>query len=247
MKQKNATLDEVQNLLREFAIDMHHLSEAQLVTDRQFKETDKKFLVTDRQFKETDKKFLETDRQFKETDKKFLETDRQFKKTDKMFQELDLFLIEVGKRIDEQGKQIGGVHKSFGNFTEDLLFNSLHLQMQNKFNLEFFDTNVCRSLKGEEFEADALAFSNGTSNRLFVIEVKTRFNKTVLKQITKKLSDVNKFCPEHKTKKKYGVIAVPHLKQSEVQEILKAGFYPATLKSDMLVIEYPPDFKPKVY
>ncbi|MBM2813297.1 MAG: hypothetical protein HW421_59 [Ignavibacteria bacterium] len=219
MKQKSATSAEVWEMLKQFSIDMQQLREAQ----------------------------LETNRQFKETDRQFKETDRQFKETDKKFRELDIFLEKVGRRIDEQGTQIGGVHKSFGNFTEDLLFNSLQLQLQLQFDIEFFDTNVSRSIKGADFEADALAFSNGNSNQLFVIEVKTRFNKTLIKQLTKKLEEVNRFCPEHQSKKKYGVIAVPHLKPGQLQEILKAGYYPATLRGDMLVIEYPQGFKPRVY
>ena len=119
--------------------------------------------------------------------------------------------------------------------------------MRNKFKTPFFDTNLYRMLEKDGIEIDALAFSNGKTNKCYVIEVKSRYSKKVLSQLDNIITKMDIFYPEHRTKKKYGLIAVPHLKPSQLQEILSNGFYPATMKGDMLEIEAPINFKPKEF
>lgn len=219
-------------------------------------------------FKETDAKIKELAEENKKTQKLQQETQRlqqetqlAQQKTELLQQETKLGFLETQKKLDELaeerkktdkqikdiGKQIGDVNNKFGQFTEDILFNSLSLQMKKQFGTEYFDVHLDREIDGRGIEIDAVASSNGSRNEAYIIEVKSSFKKEVFEQLKKHLNQIGEFYPEFRNKKKYGVIAIPHLKKSQKEEILKNGFYPATMKGDILEIDYPNNFNAKEF
>jgi hypothetical protein len=152
------------------------------------------------------------------------------------------------KQIKELGIQIGGLHNNFGKFTEDLFYNSLEKIMFEKFGIQSFDPNRNRNLIGiGTIEIDAIGIVNGSINSVFLTEIKSRFSSKAIDQLKEIMNRFDTFYPEYKDKKKFGVIAIPQLSESQAKEILKAGFYPATLKNDMVVIDTPKNFKAKAY
>ncbi len=209
-----------------------------------FKETDAKFKETDAKFKETDARM---DKRFKETDAKIERISKQIAEQRLEFAEQRLEFAEHSKAIFEQGKQIGGLNRSLGKFTEDLFFNSLSNLMKTKFGVQFFTANNSRELNNSSIEIDAMGIVNGNINSVFLTEIKSRYSKDAIKQLSEIINKFDTFFPELSDKKKFGIIAVPHLKDVQTKEILKAGFYPATLKNDMVVIETPNNFKAKAF
>ncbi|MCX6145985.1 MAG: hypothetical protein NTW25_01855 [Candidatus Kapabacteria bacterium] len=171
-----------------------------------------------------------------------------FQKTDERLNKLALESEKTEKQIKELGNQIGGLHNNFGKFTEDLFYNSLEKIMFEKFGIQSFDPNRNRNLIGKgTIEIDAIGIVNGNINSVFLTEIKSRFSSKAIVQLKEIMDRFDTFYPEYKDKKKFGVIAIPQLNESQAKEILKAGFYPATLKNDMVVIDTPKNFKPKVF
>ncbi|MCX6146776.1 MAG: DUF3782 domain-containing protein [Candidatus Kapabacteria bacterium] len=163
-------------------------------------------------------------------------------------QKTEMQIKEVSKQIEEHGRQIGGLHNNFGKFTEDLFYNSLEKIMFEKFGIQSFDPNRNRNLIGRgTIEIDAIGIVNGSINSVFLTEIKSRFSSKAIDQLKEIMNRFDTFYPEYRDKKKFGVIAIPQLSESQTKEILKAGFYPATLKNDLVVIETPKNFKPKAY
>ena len=120
--------------------------------------------------------------------------------------------------------------------------------MFEKFGIQSFDPIRNRNLIGiGTIEIDAIGIVNGNINSVFLTEIKSRFSSKAIVQLKEIMDRFDTFYPEYKDKKKFGVIAIPQLNESQAKEILKAGFYPATLKNDMVVIDTPKNFKPKAY
>jgi len=196
---------------------------AQIKTDEQLKETDK-------QLKETDKQLKETDKQIKETDKQL---SNQIKKTD--------------KQISELGKQIGGLGRKFGSFTEGLALPSMQKILQEKFNMEVISPSVRFHKDGRDIEIDVLAYANGTTNEIYVVEVKSHLREEGIIQLQKIMDNFRSLFPEHNSKKLYGILAAVDMTTDLKEKILSLGFYTARIKEDIFSLDVPSGFKAKAY
>jgi hypothetical protein len=181
-------------------------------------------------FKETDQRFQETAQRFKETDKRL---DQRFKKTDRYIKEL--------------GKQIGGLGKKFGGFTEGLVYPSMRKILMEQFKMNHVTQRVLVRKNGDELELDALAYTDGDINRVFIVEVKSRFRDEDLKDIFRDLKKFPKFFPEHKDKKLYGIIVAVDISEQLRKKVLKAGLYLALIRDDTFCLDIPEGFKAKCY
>ncbi|MCX6146892.1 MAG: DUF3782 domain-containing protein [Candidatus Kapabacteria bacterium] len=170
-----------------------------------------------------------------------------FQEDRKQFQEIKEAQLKTDKQIKELGIQIGGLGNRFGQFTEDLFYNSLSKIMKEKFGVQFFEPNRSREKGDASIEIDAMGIVNGSINAVYLTEIKSKYNKKAIEQLTVIIKKFDSFYPELSDKKKFGIIAVPHLNENQANEILKAGFYPATLKNDLVVIDTPKNFKPKEF
>lgn len=182
--------------------------------------------------------FLETRDQFAETRAQFAETraliDKNAKESDKRFKEL--------------GKQIGGVHNTIGKLTESLFFRSLKKLLMEKFHVQMFEPNAYRESENKTWiEIDALAVVNGDINSVYITEIKTKFSQDALKQLEENLLKFNNFYPEFKYRKKFGILAVPHLTDAQKNEILNHGFYPVIINENIAKIDAPEEFIGKEY
>ncbi|MBF0349526.1 MAG: DUF3782 domain-containing protein [SAR324 cluster bacterium] len=194
------------------------------MTDEELKELVASLAIaqqeTDRQLKE---KFGETDRQLKE---KFGETDRQLK---------------------ELSKNIGGLSNKFGTFTEAMAFPSMSRIMEEQFGMDTFTTRLKRKKAGEHAEVDAIAYTNGKVNELYVIEVKSALDKREVKQVIKTLKRFREFFPEFAEKTIKGVVAYVDAQESAKDAVLKAGLFLAAIHDGLFSMETPADFKPQLF
>ncbi|MCX6147842.1 MAG: hypothetical protein NTW25_11445 [Candidatus Kapabacteria bacterium] len=177
----------------------------------------------------------------------FQEDRKQFQEIKEAQAKTDAQLAETNRYIKELGIQIGGVHSSFGKFTEELFMSSLELMMKSNFGIQSFDSNPSRKLDSDSIEIDAMGIINGSVNKVYIAEIKSNYSKKALKQLNKILDKFNSFYPELSDKKKFGIIAVPFLKDEQIKEISNAGFYPAVFKNDMLVLQTSKNFKAKAF
>ncbi|MBF0237876.1 MAG: DUF3782 domain-containing protein [SAR324 cluster bacterium] len=165
----------------------------------------------------------ETDRQLKE---KFGETDHQLK---------------------ELSKNIGGLSNKFGTFTEAMAFPSMSRIMEEQFGMDTFTTRLKRKKAGEHAEVDAIAYTNGKVNELYVIEVKSALDKREVKQVIKTLKRFREFFPEFAEKTIKGVVAYVDAQESAKDAVLKAGLFLAAIHDGLFSMETPADFKPQLF
>ncbi|MFY7997606.1 MAG: DUF3782 domain-containing protein [Candidatus Kapaibacteriota bacterium] len=175
------------------------------------------------------------------------EADRRAAEADKRAAEAAKETAEMKRYMKELGKQIGGIHEKFGNFTEGLMLPSLQRIVRKTFGAEALDINVARKIGDRHIEVDALAIANGTRNVCVVIEVKSNLNQQELDKVLKKMRDVQEFFPEHRQKTLYGIVAVVHATQGMEERVYEAGLYLARMTAKTFRLDVPKGFVPKAF
>jgi len=96
-------------------------------------------------------------------------------------------------------------------------------------------------------EIDVLAYANSSVNEVYVVEVKSHVREESIQQLQKIIDNFDRFFPEHKDKKLFGILAAVDLSASLRQRILDLGFYVAKIKDDLFSLDVPEGFKAKAY
>ena len=161
--------------------------------------------------------------------------------------ETDRELKETSRLVKELSKNIGGLNNKFGSFTEALAFPSMSKIMEEHFGMETFTTRLKRKKAGEHAEVDAIAYTNGLRNELYVIEVKSILDQREVQQVLQILKDFRTYFPEFADKTLKGVVAYVDAKESAKQEVLKAGLYLACIHEGLFSLETPENFTPRTF
>ena len=154
---------------------------------------------------------------------------------------------ETDDQIKELGKQIGGLGRKFGSYTEGLALPSMQHILQDKFHMEIISPSVRVKKGGDEMEIDVLAYANSTTNEVYVVEVKSHLKEEGITQLQKIIENFRKFFPEHKDKKLFGILAAVDMSTQLKNRILSLGFYAASIKEDIFSLDVPADFTAKSY
>ena len=184
--------------------------------------------------KETDRQ-LQASRQ--EAERRREETDRQMRESRQ----------EVDRQLKELGKQIGGLGKKFGSFTEGLALPSMERILQDRFGMEVISPSVRVSKGGEHLEIDVLAYANSDINAVYVVEVKSHPREESITQLENLLQKFRTFFPEHNNKKLYGILAAVDWSETLRQKVLQEGLYVARIQDEVFELETPADFQPKLW
>ncbi|MCX6147440.1 MAG: hypothetical protein NTW25_09365, partial [Candidatus Kapabacteria bacterium] len=86
---------------------------------------------------------------FQKTDERLNKLALESEKTEKQLRESK---AETDRYIKELSIQIGGVHRSFGKFTEEIFMSSLEIMMKSNFGIQSFDPNPSRKLDSDSIE-----------------------------------------------------------------------------------------------
>ncbi len=172
------------------------------------------------------------------------ETDRLLTKTIEEDKERTKAL---NKQIKELGKQIGGLGRKFGSFTEGLALPSMEKILQKQFKMEVISPSVRIHKNGEDMEIDVLAYANSTINEVYIVEVKSHVREESIRQLQKIIQNFERFFPEHKDKKVFGILAAVDIPATLRKRILDLGFYAARIKEDIFSLDVPKGFKAKAY
>ena len=160
-----------------------------------------------------------------------------------------LFSGEMGagktSLIKELGKQIGGLGKKFGSFTEGLALPSMETILRERFGMEIISPSVRASKQGQHLEIDVLAYANGDINTAYIVEVKSHAREEVIDQLKTLLEKFRAFFPEHNSKKLYGILAAVDLPFGVRERILKEGLYVARIHDEVFEMDTPSEFQPK--
>ncbi|ALG67242.2 hypothetical protein [Beggiatoa leptomitoformis] len=169
--------------------------------------------------------------------------------TDEELKELVASLAVAQRKTDRQlkelGIQIGGIGNKFGSFTEGMAFPSMEKILRKQFGLETISTNT-KSFKGNrELELDVLGYSNGDSNKVVIVEVKSHLNEKGIEQVLKILQEFPFFFPELAHKKRYGMIATVAASKEIKQKVAEAGLYLGIIHDEQFKLMKPKGFEPK--
>jgi len=175
------------------------------------------------------------EKSIKEIWEMFRETDRRL---DKRFEETD-------RQLKELGKQIGGLGRKFGIFTEGMAFPSMRRILREKFNMEYFSPNVEVHKNGETMEIDLLSYANENIKEVYIVEIKSRLKEEHIQEMLRDLKRFPRFFPEHRDKALYGIIAAVHVSQQMKKRVLDNGLDLAVIRDDTFHLEVPEGFKAK--
>jgi hypothetical protein len=198
----------------------------------------------DRRQQETDRQLRETDRQLRETDRQLKETSQQIKATD---QELKESTQQINRQLKELGKQIGGLGAKFGSFTEGLALPSMETILRQRFGMEIISPSVRASKEGQHLEIDVLAYTNGSINTVYIVEVKSHPREDSITQLKNILQRFRLFFPEHKDKQLYGILAAVDLSPDLREKILQEGLYVARIHDQVFELDIPENFHPQTF
>jgi hypothetical protein len=263
-RETDRQIQETERLLRESKLEAERqfeetkriLRESKLEVDRQFRETDRQIQETEQLFREskleTDRQLreskLEADRQFQELRESKLEIDRQLceskLETDRQLRESKL---DVDRQLKTLRTEIGGIGNKFGSFTEGMALPAIEKILHDEFGLDRFYPNA-KSLKGDRtLEIDVLGYSNGTMNKVVIVEVKSHLRLRDIEQVLQILQAFPEFFPEHADKKLYGMIAAVAMNKEARQQVLEAGLYLGRIHDEQFKLTIPHHFEPRCF
>ena len=239
--------DEIRQILAELTIKQAEITATQKETAQQIKEVSLQQQETERRQQETAKQLKEVSQEIKEVSLQQKNTDQQLKEVSREIKEVSLQQKKTDQQLKELGKQIGGLGAKFGSFTEGLAFPSMQIILKEQLGMEIISPSVRASKEGKDLEIDVLAYSNGTLNTAYIVEVKSHAREESIGQMKDILQRFREFFPEHKDKKLYGILAVVDLGKELHKKILKEGFYVARIHGEVFELDVPQDFRPKTY
>jgi len=191
------------------------IAQAQLKTDVQLAETDKKL-------KELAENITKTDVQLAETDKKLKELIESGKMVDERLNRLTEKMDKTEAKINKLAEMYGGTSNNQGKVAEEFFYNSLkHRPIINGIQFDFVQKNVTRSLGNLEEEYD-LILVNETI--VFLIEVKYRLHKKDIEYyMEKKFPKFLSLFPEYKNHKIYVAFASFCVEEELKEQALQQG------------------------
>ncbi len=155
------------------------------------------------------------------------------------------------KKTDEQlkelGKQIGGLGRKFGSFTEGLALPSMEHILREQFKMEIISPSVRAEKGGQNFEIDVLAYANSSVNEVYIVEVKSHLREEGIFQLQQIMDNFRLLFPEHKDKKVFGILAAIDMSAALKERVLSFGFYAAKVKEDVFSLDVPEGFQAKAY
>ncbi len=150
----------------------------------------------------------------------------------------------TARTVKDLAAQVGGLGNKFGGFTEGLALPSLSKILSERFHAEVIAPRVWARKGGKALEIDVLAYSNGTRQEAYVVEVKSHLDEEALAQIKNTLNLFPKVFPEHRSKELYGILAAVQISESVAKRTIKAGIYVARVSDDIFRLRVPAGFRP---
>jgi len=225
------------------------LRESQKETDRMLKEAVEGYQkeAEERRCKEAEEEARHQEEAEEYRRKKAEEEARRQEEAEKRRKEFDEWKREMDRLVAENNKQIGGLHRSFGELAEHLVapgiakrFNELgyHFDSILPGGRRLLDT------QGRTLTEIDIVLENG--EYIVAVEVKTKPVEQDIEHHVKRLEILRKNRDKHGDKRKIrGAIAGAVFPQEVKKAAIKAGFYVLEQSGDTMKIDIPQGFVPK--
>ena len=242
MKMLDANLKRLFEELAESGLRMERRMEAmnkqiQIIHERQ-NETDRQMT---RVFQEMAERSRRVDEQIERVDRQIERIDRQIERIDLQIEHLGQHIDRVDRQVAELAVQLGGIGNKFGSFTEGLVWSSLRRILFDKFRMDFVAPVPQRRHKedGRNMEADMVGWTNGSDNRVVVVEIKSQLGVRDLDQLDSILLRFGEFFPEHRGKTAEGMIAAVGITEPMEPIVRQRGFHLAKASDDAFELADP--------
>ena len=141
---------------------------------------------------------------------------------------------KLKRRMDELGKQIGGIGNKFGRFTEGMALPSVRKLLFKRFGVEDFMPRRQKRVGEETIELDALGVVNGARNEGYIVEIKSHLRPDALEQMHTILGRFRSLFAEYAHLKLYGIIVAADASAEVLREAREAGFYVITFEDNIM-------------
>jgi len=210
-------------------------------TDRQMKETDRKMQETDRQFKERVEQY---EREKKARDEQY---EREKKARDEQYErEKKARAKQYEREKKETDRIIGELGNRFGELVEHLVVPSIN----EKFNeMGFTFETISQNLVIKDSSKKCLAeidilLENGDT--VIAVEVKSRPLQKDVEKFVEKMGVLRNRADIRRDERKYQGAIAGAVMNNEVRDYAhKTGFYVIEQTGDTVMINIPPNFKPR--
>jgi hypothetical protein len=162
-------------------------------------------------------------------------------KTEATFRRTD----EILRRVT---KQLGGLGKKFGSYTEGLAFDSMEKILRTKLHADNLARRAKPTRGGFSQEFDLIGVRNGPHGEVFAVEIKSELNEEELQKSLKKFREFFTWFPQYRGMKLYGIISAVDVRGALVDRVHHEGLYLATAGDENFKLVKPPrGFKPRVF
>ncbi len=171
-------------------------------------------------------------------------------KTEAALQSLAEEHKKTAEQIKATNKQIGDLGNKFGWFTEGLAIPAMNKILEERFFMEYVSPRAKKKIKHPEkgtiqAEYDMMGYANSTINRVYIVEIKSKYTTAYLEKFILALEKFPLLFPEHQEKELYGILSVVDIKEEEKKEVFDSGFYLALSHNDNFQIVENESFQPK--
>jgi hypothetical protein len=196
-------------------------------------------------FQETDKKMQESK---VEHDRMIAEMRESQKETGRKIQEAAEEIKKTGAQIKDLGRQMGGLHHSFGDLAENLVAPNLPAKFRE---LGYTFTKCSCDVKFKDSTGITLAevdtwLENGDS--VMSVEIKGKLLKRDVDDHLERMKVLQGYAKEHGDKRKLlGAVAGGIMRKDTRDYAVKNGLYVIEQSGDTLKIDMPEGFKTKTW
>jgi hypothetical protein len=190
--------------------------------------------------------FRETDRQMKETDRKFLqmreESDRKFLQMQEESKKLDEKLTE---KIEKVSTSVGRLGSKFGYFIEEMLYPAaVRLFKERGIEVHEVHRNVSAHRNGEGIEVDLLVINDTVA---VAIECKSTLGIDDVNEHLERLDKLKRVLPSNANKQVMGAVTGMIIPDNVAQYAYKKGLFVIGQTGEQLVVRNDAKFKAKIW
>jgi len=198
---------------------------------------------------EFDKRNQESIERHKEIDRQMQETDRRMQETDRRMQETDRQMKETDRKMKELHGEFGNLGNSYGELAE----NMVKANIMEKFNaLGFHFTQTCENIvirdrkTGDILTEIDILLENGDIG--IAVEVKAKLVQRDVKKHVQRMEILREAADFRRDTRTFQGAVAGAIMSKEVRDYaLKAGFYVIQQSGDVVKIDIPKDFKPRLW
>jgi hypothetical protein len=169
------------------------------------------------------------------------------KETERLQKEAAAQQRKTDRVLEDLGKPMGGLHRSFGEMAEHLVapgivdrFNEMgfHIEQAATHGMRIFDEK--REVKAE------IDLFMGNEDYIIAVEVKAQLGEKDIEKHQRRLEILREHANKTGDRRKIlGGIAVAILREGDKQKILDAGFYVIVQSGDTMKLDVPEGFAPR--